>query len=292
MDCESQGEKVYYHVSVFDIPKDVDALGFEVQYDPNILRYTGGSQRGDLVSGFDFFGINESNPGVIKVGGFTTDNPIQEGSSGELLTLEFTVNNSIDTQVSVANLVDDLAGIPASPGMFEGEMPAPIEDPIEEGEMPFPDSDRQTPPATLYTPEWLSPEEWQSQEYYYSKEQNEYASLRNQTEGGFNQRKSKKIAERKEKNYFTPIVSRRQRDGSNNPIQTDVQKGQHNLQPVNKTELTSAAKAYHQDAKLAPTISSKSKITSESEPSGSFIMFVTLLGAVAVFFITFIIKRQ
>ena len=172
MDYESQGDKVVIHVYADDIPQEISSFGFEIHYDPRNFRYAGNFSPGELISDFDFLGIHESNPGILKVGGFTTEGPIWQGRNGDLLTLEFSVHNSTDTEVSVLNLTDDLAGINTRPCQYFGKNSVEESYPVEtdrdemigtQAEVSEP-VQQATPPLTIIIPDWLSPGEWQNSE--------------------------------------------------------------------------------------------------------------------------------
>jgi hypothetical protein len=90
----------------------VDALGFEVAFDPALLTYTGFT-RGSLVADFAFFDavVPGDDPNVVRVGGFTTGSAIPAGASGDVIYLEFTVNQcdqGSSYSLELQDLKDDL----------------------------------------------------------------------------------------------------------------------------------------------------------------------------------------
>jgi hypothetical protein len=104
-------------------PNEVDALGFDLTFDPSVLQYTGAFTRGALVAAWSFFDVSNPTPGKLKVGGFTVVDPIQAGVSGTLVRLEFLVvcNNCGAGSISelvATNLVDDVATWSTCPGSF------------------------------------------------------------------------------------------------------------------------------------------------------------------------------
>lgn len=101
----------------------VDALGFDLAFDPDVLQYTGSFTRGPLVANWTQFGANVVEPGKLRVAGFTTEDAIQAGESGTLVELQFQVVCSDCEQgetedLFVVALFDDLVGWPACPGIF------------------------------------------------------------------------------------------------------------------------------------------------------------------------------
>lgn len=110
-------------VTIKDAPNDVDAMGFDLLYDPGVLQYTGTFSRGPLVEDWTFFDVGTPESGRLTVGGFTVDTPIQAGISGVVVILEFLVvcdncNAGDVSELTAANLVDDIQTWDACPGTF------------------------------------------------------------------------------------------------------------------------------------------------------------------------------
>jgi hypothetical protein len=98
-------------VEIRDAPNAVDALGFEVLFDPEVLQFTGFTP-GPLTEAWDFFEAAEHNPGYILVGGFAPHDPISAGASGSVVELHFAVIACAAQQgfpVTLERLVDDVA---------------------------------------------------------------------------------------------------------------------------------------------------------------------------------------
>ena len=116
-----KGSMATFTVSADSVPNEVAALGFDVQYDPGVLRYRGYSA-GSLASSFDFFNANNASPGTVRVGGFVAGpNKINQGSSGTVVSLTFEVVGYDDCQVRLAQLKDGIKGWSARPGYFTGD---------------------------------------------------------------------------------------------------------------------------------------------------------------------------
>ncbi len=116
-----EGSTATFTVSIDSTPNEVAALGFEVRYDPSILRYREYSA-GSLVSGFDFFDANNASPGTVRVGGFVAGSgKIDEGESGTAVSLTFDVVGHEDCEVRLAQLKDDIKSWNTEPGYFSGD---------------------------------------------------------------------------------------------------------------------------------------------------------------------------
>lgn len=141
------GETIAFTVWIDGAPRAVDAFGFDIVYNSKVLQYTGTFQAEELSRGFDFFNVHSSAPGRVRVGGFTTNGQIEEGSSGRMVTLEFTVINPGNTSLSLVNPVDDVAGWPMTAGIFNGVTTQPPRDQPAE-KTPEPGTDGSQAPSS------------------------------------------------------------------------------------------------------------------------------------------------
>lgn len=114
------GDTVTFTIWIDRAPNAVDAFGFDLLYDREVLQYTGRFFLEELSRTFEFFDANEPQTGRIRVGGFTTGTPVDVQHSGRLVTLEFSVIGSGNANVSLANLVDDLTSWSTQPAVFQG----------------------------------------------------------------------------------------------------------------------------------------------------------------------------
>jgi len=105
----SVGDVVTFSVLVNKTPRDIETFGFSVVFDSDVLGYTGDYEKGQLAEGFQFFDVNEEVKGRVNVGGFTVWGEIKEGSSGELLKLDFRVLECRDSVVEIKDLVDSMS---------------------------------------------------------------------------------------------------------------------------------------------------------------------------------------
>lgn len=126
------GERVAIAIRVEGAPNAVDAFGFDVVYDRQVLRYTGNFHAEELVRRFSFFDVSEPASGRLRVGGFTVQNPIAVGEAGQLVTLEFTVVEASRATLTVTNLVDDVAGWAVQAGRFSSVISPATASPGEE----------------------------------------------------------------------------------------------------------------------------------------------------------------
>ncbi len=122
------GQTVVVPVSFIDAPNDVSAFGFHVEYCSDMLNYTG-YQKGSLVTdwgnGNSDFGVNEPMPGSVIVGGWNLDSSIPAETSGMVVELMFLVSSGggPTCELSLTNLVDDIAFWGTDPGYFEATPP-------------------------------------------------------------------------------------------------------------------------------------------------------------------------
>ena len=103
------GEKVTFTLTVNKAPNAVNAFGLEVLYDTDLLKYQS-YKRGSLVrKEFSFFGVNETSPGTLKVGGVEPKkNEIKKGAAGSLVMLTFKVIKAGKGEIKPANLKDNI----------------------------------------------------------------------------------------------------------------------------------------------------------------------------------------
>jgi len=106
-----------FTVAITNAPDAANALGFDITFDPVILRFdsfTGGP----LVQNWDFFSTTSPAAGRIRVGGFTTKDVITAGTSGHLVLLNFTVVGTGNTMLTIVNPVDGVATWTLGTGQF------------------------------------------------------------------------------------------------------------------------------------------------------------------------------
>lgn len=114
------GDTVTFTIHIQAAQNVVNALGFDILYDRNVLEYTGSFSRGDVVDGFNFFSVNEPRPGRTRVAGFTVGEGIAAGRSGVMVTLEFRVAAPGSASLTIVRQVDDVNGWSTQAGVFDG----------------------------------------------------------------------------------------------------------------------------------------------------------------------------
>ncbi len=128
------GETVSFTVSAADVSDTVQALGFEVVYDATVLQFRGFSP-GSLTQKFTHFSANNTDFGTVRIGGFDAgENPIQQGSSGVLLRMDFEVADAKNCALQIRNLLDDVKGWSAGDGSFSGIPDEEPDDGKDDGE--------------------------------------------------------------------------------------------------------------------------------------------------------------
>ncbi len=111
-----KGSTVTFDVLLDSAPNKIASLGFDVKYDPNILYFKGYSE-GSISSSFDFFNVNKTTTGNLRIGGFVTvPNEIAVGKSGHVLSLTFEVRETHESEVRITGLKDDIKTWNVNPG--------------------------------------------------------------------------------------------------------------------------------------------------------------------------------
>ncbi len=125
-----KGSTVTFDVLLDAAPNKIASLGFDVKYDPNILNFKGYTE-GSLSSSFDFFNVNKTTTGNLRVGGFVTvPNEIASGKSGHVVSLTFEVRETVASEVRITGLKDDIKTWSVKPGHLKTTHP--VEEGIEE----------------------------------------------------------------------------------------------------------------------------------------------------------------
>ena len=101
-------------LSVYNVPNDVVAFGFDIIYDPNIMEYVD-DEEGDIIKDFTYLSNNISN-GVRRFAGYvnppiTEDKKIKKDANGVMLKITFDVKKNYgEKDIFLDNLIDDLNG--------------------------------------------------------------------------------------------------------------------------------------------------------------------------------------
>jgi len=94
-------------LDIVDAKKDVRAFGLVINYDPEKISYM--SYRTPLE--VPTFMVNETEPGVLKIGAYDTDPFILAGVDTRIVTLRFTEKGDDIGEITVTDMVDDLKGV-------------------------------------------------------------------------------------------------------------------------------------------------------------------------------------
>ncbi|MEW5800730.1 MAG: VWA domain-containing protein [bacterium] len=118
------GDEIKIPVRIQSAPAQVEAFGFELTYDADVLEYTG-FERGSLVQAFPMFDVNTVGPARLVVGGLTISDGIPKGASGYLVWLKFKViagqENSQEKEcfpLEIVDTTDDVVNFSATGGCF------------------------------------------------------------------------------------------------------------------------------------------------------------------------------
>ena len=104
-----KGEKVTFVLMIDKAPNQVRALGFDVVYNPKVLKYSN-YEKGELVKKFDMFDASKLKDGLLRVGGFEArEDLIVPGKCGELVRLYFQLIGKGNLDLQLINLKDDIS---------------------------------------------------------------------------------------------------------------------------------------------------------------------------------------
>jgi hypothetical protein len=102
-------QRITFVLAVDQAPNQVRALGFDVVFDPQVLKYSGYT-RGVLIERFDMFDVNALGRGRLRVGGLEARNDFMaQGASGELVRLQFQVLGNGDPGFKLIRLRDHIS---------------------------------------------------------------------------------------------------------------------------------------------------------------------------------------
>ena len=103
----SVGHDVTYTISVTSARNTVGAFGLDIAFDGSRLAYQGFA-RGALTTDFEAVNANIVSPGLLRIGGYTSDNQIQVGDGGPLVTVTFRNEACLGSKLIIQNKVDDI----------------------------------------------------------------------------------------------------------------------------------------------------------------------------------------
>jgi len=112
------GSTVKFTLTINDSPNEIKAFGFEVAYNPEILSYQSYEFGQTFDNRFDEIKGNLKVNGIIIFGGYSSSQKIEQGESGILLTLSFTVLQDKKDTIILQNLLDNFKGWSVKNGLF------------------------------------------------------------------------------------------------------------------------------------------------------------------------------
>lgn len=115
------GETVMVDIMIENAVTKVDAITAKFRYDSSKLQYIDWED-GTLNPGWVMFNLNESEPGLIIMGGFCIQTAIEPGSKGSLARLSFKVKPDADGApniITVDTLLDDVKDFSSENGKIE-----------------------------------------------------------------------------------------------------------------------------------------------------------------------------
>ncbi len=105
----SNEQMITFVLHIDKAPNQVRAMGFDIQYQPEVLKYSG-YKKGSLVEKFDMFETIKIKDGLLRIGGFEArDDMIKTGMSDELLRLNFKVIGKGSLDIMLVRLKDDIS---------------------------------------------------------------------------------------------------------------------------------------------------------------------------------------
>lgn len=125
----TQGMDVEVDISILDNPNPIDAFGFKFQFCSDKLSFVS-AEKGDLINHFSFFQGNQTQPGVVTIGGFdaTAVPAMSEGVIAKV-TLHVDSCNADETcSLQIFNITDDLIGLNVCNGTWSCSQPCLLGD--------------------------------------------------------------------------------------------------------------------------------------------------------------------
>jgi len=109
----SPGSKIDIPVMLLNSSMEIDAFGFAIHYNKDILDYVS-LEKGELTKDFLYVDGKKRVDGQAGIGGFHPYGRVPMGSSGSIVILTFQVKESANpgdvSEIRPSNLVDDIQG--------------------------------------------------------------------------------------------------------------------------------------------------------------------------------------
>ncbi|MBF0450236.1 MAG: hypothetical protein HQK75_06005 [Candidatus Magnetomorum sp.] len=130
------GQMVVFELSLNNAPNVVSALGFDIEFNPEILAYQSYEQGTLIKNRCDFFNVTTPEQGKLRIGGVisTSDHKIQVDESGVFMLVTFKVLKNSNDLITLIDLKDDIKNWSVKNGIF-GENTSQYEDINNDGKI-------------------------------------------------------------------------------------------------------------------------------------------------------------
>lgn len=121
----TSGAQDSFAISINNAPNSIKALGFDIKYCPDVLRYDGFEEGAFIQNKYSFFQVDlVPSQALIRVGMVASNKKyIEMGASGELLKLQFTALQSGGCKLIMMNQFDDITNWTVKDGWFHSSLP-------------------------------------------------------------------------------------------------------------------------------------------------------------------------
>jgi len=116
------GDPVVVPINISDVGAgvDVDAFGFTITFDPDVLTFVQANKTGTLTEPFSLVSGSVIAPGQVKISGALFGTPVSVAAPGLFLNLQFTVNATAfkNSDLALSAFKDDIASAATTDGTF------------------------------------------------------------------------------------------------------------------------------------------------------------------------------
>jgi len=116
-----KGSTVEFNLTINNAPNEVGAFGFEIAFNPDVLSYQSYELGEGFKNRFNQFDDNVVDDGTVRFGGLSSNQKIQQGETGLLVTLTFSVLKTEKDTIILQNLIDQFKGWSVKNGLFNQE---------------------------------------------------------------------------------------------------------------------------------------------------------------------------
>ena len=116
------GTSIVVPINISDLGAGIeaDAIGFTINFDPDVLTFTSVDKSGTLLDPFSLVAGQINAPGVAKISGSLFGSTVNIASNGVLLNINFTVNATAfkNSSLAITDFLDDIAGATTTDANF------------------------------------------------------------------------------------------------------------------------------------------------------------------------------